>query len=143
MASMIVKDLNADAIAFRGLSGALVAPLVARELNIGMIAIRKRENCHSYDYVEGCIHEAENIIILDDLVSSGATIRAILEEMRAIRTYVPVAGIVLYNDEYTNEAAGLPCYAFCIDCCTPLFNTRISMGDKAYRLWEAEQKMLY
>jgi orotate phosphoribosyltransferase len=63
-----------DRIAFRGLSGALVAPLVAVKMQRGLIAVRKGEHCHGAS-VEGVPpNETTRYIILDDFVSSGETV---------------------------------------------------------------------
>jgi len=65
-----------DAIAFRGLSGAILAPAIADKLGVGIIAIRKpTEQSHSFQKVEG--YRNCKYIIVDDLISSGATIRII------------------------------------------------------------------
>ncbi len=73
-----------DAIAFRGFSGALVAPMVACRLRKGFLAVRKRkenEDCHSSHSVEGAVRADCNYIIIDDLISSGATIWHIVNEL--------------------------------------------------------------
>jgi hypothetical protein len=65
-----------DAIAFRGLSGSLVAPSVALKLGKTLLAVRKEEECHSSRQVEGDLG-ADRYIIIDDFVSSGETINEI------------------------------------------------------------------
>jgi adenine/guanine phosphoribosyltransferase-like PRPP-binding protein len=76
-----LKKRNFDAIAFRGLSGAMIAPIVAMRLNKTLIAVRKGEKAHSCHTVEGDIG-AKSYIILDDLIDSGATVRAIVEGIK-------------------------------------------------------------
>lgn len=77
-----------DAIAFRGMSGALIAPPVARELNKSLIMVRKPgEDSHSPFDVEGD-HRARRYIIVDDFISSGRTAYTIL---RAIKKFSPKA----------------------------------------------------
>src|SRR6185437_651522 len=64
-----------DAIAFTGLSGALVAPIVADLLGKELIAVRKEKTNHSSNQIEGYI-AGKTYIILDDCRSSGKTIRS-------------------------------------------------------------------
>jgi adenine/guanine phosphoribosyltransferase-like PRPP-binding protein len=67
-----------DAIAFTGNSGAIYAPPVALALNKPMILVRKSEvSSHSSRDVEG-LKSAKTYIILDDIVSSGATVRRVV-----------------------------------------------------------------
>jgi adenine/guanine phosphoribosyltransferase-like PRPP-binding protein len=62
-----------DAIAFRGMSGALIAPPVALELGKTLIMVRKgSETCHSKKIVEGD-KAATRYIIVDDFCASGET----------------------------------------------------------------------
>ncbi len=64
-----------DSIAFTGLSGTLIAPLLAIQTNKKLLAVRK-ENSHSTLIVEGDWH-AKRYIIVDDLISKGDTIKRI------------------------------------------------------------------
>jgi adenine/guanine phosphoribosyltransferase-like PRPP-binding protein len=77
-----------DALAVRGLSGLIIAPIVADRMNKTLLIVRKpKDTNHSYRKVEGD-YGAKRYIILDDLVSSGDTVRAI---EAAIRKDVPTA----------------------------------------------------
>lgn len=71
-----------DAIAFTGMSGALIGPPVAMELGKSVIMCRKPDtSTHSSYEVEGDAN-ADTYIILDDLTSSGGTKRRIIEQIR-------------------------------------------------------------
>jgi hypothetical protein len=90
-----------DAIAFRGMSGALVAPIVGYLLGKPVVLVRRGENSHSKYLVEG-LHEVNRYIIIDDLISSGTTINTILQMMRnrhesEFLTPHECVGIFLYN----------------------------------------------
>jgi adenine/guanine phosphoribosyltransferase-like PRPP-binding protein len=66
-------------IAVRGLSGLLIAPMVAAELGKTLLVVRKVERTgHGSSPVEGDI-SAQNYIILDDFIDSGKTVRTIME----------------------------------------------------------------
>lgn len=65
------------AIACRGFSGMIVAPLVAAEMQTHLIAVRKPEkNNHSSRDLEGYVGGG-GYAIIDDLIDTGATIREI------------------------------------------------------------------
>lgn len=67
-----------DAIAFRGLSGALVAPSIAIMMNKHLLAVRKTgDTDHSKYRVEG--YMGCPYIIVDDLIESGETMETIID----------------------------------------------------------------
>ena len=78
----IKKGDDFDAIAVRGLSGTLIAPVLALKLKKTLLVVRKGEDCHSSQTVEGD-YGARSYVIVDDFVSSGRTVRAITEELAA------------------------------------------------------------
>ena len=92
---------NFDAIAFRGLSGALVAPIVALEMEKTLLAVRKKgDSNHSGRVVEGD-YGARRYIILDDFQATGDTVRAI---RTAIASAVPSAECIgLYEYYYVTS----------------------------------------
>jgi len=81
----ISKDLNSfDAIAFRGASGMMIAPMVAHTLKKDFILVRKElseEKRHSYYELEGK-ETVSNYIIIDDGIDEGNTINKILAAMK-------------------------------------------------------------
>jgi hypothetical protein len=71
-----------QAFAFRGLSGALVAPLLAVHFDKSLIAVRKEtEPSHGCCYVLGD-RAAKSYLIVDDQISSGTTIRWIFKHIK-------------------------------------------------------------
>lgn len=75
--------IDFDAIAFRGMSGALIAPSIAVKLHKALIMVRKeKEFSHSPYTVEG-YHSSYpfKYIIIDDLICSGETIRTIIDKL--------------------------------------------------------------
>ncbi len=77
----ILRQYEFEAIAFRGVSGALIAPLIAMEMGKSLIVVRKSsESAHSRCMVEGdCA--VKRFVIVDDFIDSGDTVRAILNEV--------------------------------------------------------------
>lgn len=104
-----------DAIAFRGMSGAMVAPQVAVKLKKSLLMVRKGEDCHSYSAVEGEF-DIKSYVIVDDLVDTGKTIQTIINSIKSAITGPGriksegkgpnCIGMVFYNDHpenYTRE----------------------------------------
>lgn len=81
-----------DTIAFRGMSGALIAPIVAHTLGKEIILIRKKteDYTNSNEKVEGHL-AAKEYVILDDFICSGDTVREI---MRRVKRFAPQAELV-------------------------------------------------
>jgi hypothetical protein len=76
-AAILADGVQFNAIAFRGMSGALVAPLLALTMKKGVIVCRKESEQSHADAVEGHL-EGGPYIIVDDFVSSGRTVQAII-----------------------------------------------------------------
>lgn len=96
-----LKNVKFDAIAFCGNSGALVAPILAYELNKYILLVRKKsESCHSLYSVEGLYpgKKKYKYIILDDQIESGRTVKAIYNEISEYSSNLVCVGIVLYLD---------------------------------------------
>jgi adenine/guanine phosphoribosyltransferase-like PRPP-binding protein len=90
-----LKGHQFDAIAFRGMSGALVAPSLALRLNKTLLMVRKDKETHSYYQVEGD-WAARRYVIVDDLIDSGETVATIFEQIRGFASEAICIGIVRY-----------------------------------------------
>lgn len=74
------SGIEFGAIAFRGMSGALVVPLLAVNMKKGIIVCRKPdEGSHGYP-VEG-FDEGGPYIIVDDFMDEGTTVNSIIESI--------------------------------------------------------------
>jgi orotate phosphoribosyltransferase len=96
------NELEFDAIAFRGMSGAMIAPMVAVKLKKNLIMVRKEEphqGHHSRFKVEGGIRDSERYVVVDDLVSSGATVAQIRRDIARINSETKFVGVVTYRCE--------------------------------------------
>lgn len=72
-------SLAFDAIAFSGMSGALIAPTLADLLGKELILVRKpSDNSHSYDTVQG-FRDGVSYIVVDDFISTGKTVKYIID----------------------------------------------------------------
>lgn len=117
-----IKTEEFDAIAFRGMSGALVAPSVAAALGKNLLMIRK-EQSHSDMNVEGFYGITQRYVIVDDFISSGETCRTIIAKVKRFDKSNICIGIVLYNNlgrdrtsliiptDFDEGARAVPCWA--------------------------------
>lgn len=80
-----------DTIAFRGVSGTMIGPILAMNLQKEMLVVRKLPHeshaSHSWRLVEGN-GECQKYIIVDDIVASGATLFNICDEIRNVGNWV-------------------------------------------------------
>ena len=84
-----------DAIAFRGMSGALVVPMLCRRLKKEMIVCRKESEKSHGQPAEGYLN-CERYIIVDDFIASGATIRGIVEAIDDETRYPHPTPVAVY-----------------------------------------------
>ena len=97
------KRVNFDAIAFRGMSGAILAPILADRLNVKLLVVRKEEEkTHSDFYVEGS-DTPEKYVIVDDFVSSGDTIRITVRDIADNFPQAKFVGLYLYQSNVYND----------------------------------------
>jgi len=98
-----------DAIAFRGLSGSLIAAPLALAMGKELLAVRKecefggKDSTHSCHHVEG-FKASKRYIIVDDLICSGNTANKIVA---AIKEFAPQAVCVgLLEVNYVDRCCG-------------------------------------
>ena len=91
-----LKGRKFDTIAFRGLSGALIAPIVAHILSKEIIVVRKKQTDHSNHRVEGHL-AAKRYVILDDFISGGETVREIILRVNKFAPSATLWGGMLYT----------------------------------------------
>jgi orotate phosphoribosyltransferase len=99
--SQAVADLTPfteyfDGIAFKGVSGAMVAPSVAMVMEKKLVLVRDDIRTHSWSLIEGD-KTINNYIIIDDIVETGATVRYIIKQMKTFNRSAQIVGRYLYN----------------------------------------------
>lgn len=85
-----LKNVEFDAIAFRGMSGALIAPIIAYLMHKSLIMVRKPKTAepnHSGRLIEGDMY-ATRYVIIDDCTSTGQTVNTIHDEIRKWNIYM-------------------------------------------------------
>ena len=103
-----VSKIDCDSIAFRGMSGALIAPIVSYITGKNLIMVRKSDDSSHSDFkIETSSTKCKKFVIIDDFISRGKTIDNILETIMAYPVFdcCKCVGIILYNDakEYTES----------------------------------------
>jgi adenine/guanine phosphoribosyltransferase-like PRPP-binding protein len=98
-----LEHLDFDTIAFRGMSGAMVAPSVALALNKTLILCRRPEESSAAvqrfgHMVEGSA-DSRRYVILDSLVDTGDTIKRIMDSVEGFAPGAECAGVYLYADD--------------------------------------------
>jgi len=108
-ARALLVDVEYDTLIGTGLSGALILPMLARELGKQFAVVRKPDNSHSDTRVEGSI--GNRWVFVDDLIDSGATFVRVATEVRNItREYShrsELVGAFLYCAKVYRDAAFL------------------------------------
>lgn len=90
-----LEDLEFDAIAFTGGSGAAFAPILAYELDKKLVIVRKDGQSSHHGTNVSASRGVNTCIIVDDFVSSGNTIRFVQSK---VEPTIKVVGIYLYKD---------------------------------------------
>lgn len=90
-------------LVFRGISGMAIGFAVADRTEREFAVVRKSpsESSNASRMVEG--YRCEQYVIIDDLIDTGTTICAILEQMTKDRPGSKCVGIVLYASSYSKH----------------------------------------
>jgi adenine/guanine phosphoribosyltransferase-like PRPP-binding protein len=105
IAAKTLRKYEFDAIAFTGMSGALLAPTLALRLEKNLLMVRKPGDSHSGMRVEGD-KAALRYVIVDDFMASGRTVRTILKEVADFAWNAQCIGVceaVSYDKEIDHE----------------------------------------
>jgi len=94
LAIKALKRQEFDSIAFRGMSGAVSAPIIALALKKNLILVRKPEDrTHSQYRVEG-FNASRRYVIVDDFISTGETARAIRDSIYNFAHHAKCIGVL-------------------------------------------------
>ena len=101
-----LKGVEFDTMVGRGLSGALVVPLLARAMSKHFAIVRKpNDGSHSESRIEGRL--GERWVFVDDLICSGNTFKQTLDQIKEVKPRIEFHGMYMYganeNPEYRNS----------------------------------------
>lgn len=83
--SYLKEELGADCIMVRGHSGMSIAHAMLMLTEFPLVHLRKsNDNSHGAPLEGTLYHEMRRILILDDFISSGATIRRMVQDLREL-----------------------------------------------------------
>jgi orotate phosphoribosyltransferase-like protein len=116
LALQIQEDFECDTIAFSGHSGSALAFILAHELHLPLLCVRKsQDDSHfNFDYnkgVEGNI-STRKYFIVDDLITSGTTMNRIVRSIQDAIPEAQCAAILLYNSWVRGAWKGIPVYTY-------------------------------
>ena len=100
MAILQPREHDFDGIVCTGVSGLIIAPLLALQLDKRLAVVRKTDDQmnHAVVRVESGLKKADRWIFVDDLIASGATITRVEDAMRRLDGFDgPMVGHYLYN----------------------------------------------
>ena len=121
-----IPNKNFDSIAFRGMSGAIVAPLIAMKLKKNLIMVRKHEaTSHSVSRVEG-FTKSKRYIIVDDFIESGESAANIYYDVKNFAPKAECIGLLVVSDGKNGDQ--------------PIFHTLKYIRRKFSRKWSAVSK---
>lgn len=115
-----LASIEFDAFAFSGFSGALIAPILARELKKTLLHVRKAADLegasHAYEVLEGDF-DAKKYIIVDDFIHGGSTVSYIQSTINSQWKYAwmtrfghlpapECVAVALYQSEYSRKIPG-------------------------------------
>jgi adenine/guanine phosphoribosyltransferase-like PRPP-binding protein len=100
-----------DAVAFQGMSGAVIAPIIADRLGKGLIFVRKGDSFEElgYNYDRGPRHsnlEVEGVcgevryLIVDDFIAGGNTVQRIALKIWEVNRAAKCVGIYLWRASF-------------------------------------------
>ena len=79
-----LSNIEHDAIAFSGMSGALIASIIADRTGKGLIMVRKAKDCsHSFLTVESTAYAKSIVkyVVIDDLIVTCRTVNRIIQHV--------------------------------------------------------------
>jgi orotate phosphoribosyltransferase len=101
------KEGQFDCIAFTGMSGAVIAPVLAHILHKDLFIVRKdNDGSHSSASTEGPL-SARRYVIVDDMISAGVTVRRIYKQVQHLNRGHVCVGILLYENANPQKSSCL------------------------------------
>lgn len=97
-----LRHVKFDAIACQGISGLILAPILAYEMDRRLIIVRKTlEGSHASSMIEGEVAYGDRILFVDDFTSGYATYGRVCEQIKLLKMKTkPVAGYLYLFAKY-------------------------------------------
>ena len=85
-----------DGLVCTGVSGLLMAPTLADRLHCPLLVVRKADGHHSDLPIEG-YHAGDRYVLVDDFVSTGATVQRVAIQLAKLSPSVHLVGVLSYR----------------------------------------------
>jgi adenine/guanine phosphoribosyltransferase-like PRPP-binding protein len=100
-AEAIRKRTGFDTIAFSGMSGAAMAFLLSHWMGVPTLCVRKKGDSSHYvsstrRYLEGNAVDVRKYLIVDDFISSGATVQYMIDTIGDTNAQAECVGMLMY-----------------------------------------------
>ncbi len=97
-----LKNHRFDAIACQGVSGLILAPILAWELDVRLIIVRKTlSGSHASSMIEGEVAYGDRILFVDDFTSGYNTYGRVRDQIKALKMKTkPIAGYLYLFGQY-------------------------------------------
>lgn len=107
----MVRGVKIDAIAVRGVSGAVIGGALSVSVGLPLVIVRKpndgTHSCYSVEYGE----DFSAYAFVDDLISSGSTLDIVRSEIKR-ECDADMSSIYLYRDDKSGDYGGVPVTSF-------------------------------
>lgn len=99
-----LAPIEFDAVAVRGMSGAMIGPVIAHEMHKDLILVRKQgDEAHSRGSYCHHLSDIENYVIVDDFITTGHTLKEIIKCVSNLRPKAKIAGFYGYDAGFQRE----------------------------------------
>ena len=100
-AERLKRSEGYDTIVFSGMSGAAMAFMLSHWMNVPLLCVRKREDTSHYvkqsrRYLEGNADDVRKYMIIDDFISSGATVQYMIDTIKEKNWNAECACMLMY-----------------------------------------------
>lgn len=107
-AECLKKSTGFDTIAFSGMSGAAMAFMLSHWMNVPLLCVRKREDTSHYvkqsrKFLEGNATDVRKYLIVDDFISSGATVQYMIDTISSANYQAECIGMLMYASYSTRD----------------------------------------
>lgn len=107
IAERLKKEEGFDTIAFSGMSGAAMAFLLSHWMNVPLLCVRKKTDTSHFvsssrKFLEGNARDVQKYLIVDDFISSGATVQYIIDTIQENKYDAKCVGMLMYA-AYSNR----------------------------------------
>ena len=90
-----------DTIVFSGMSGAAMAFLLSHWMSVPLLCVRKKSDNSHYlstgrGYLEGNVDDVRKYLIVDDFISSGASVQYMIDSIKEKNYNAECVGMLMY-----------------------------------------------